>query len=313
VRFSRHGHVPIISVPLAALSAFLLLLAFGGRATASPAIASSFPRLRSLGPEDPLFVQQQAGVAEAYAAMGSGSRIPDLTLYEYLVPKGADLFALAARLSLPYETVATLNGLDRSTSPIEGRILLVSSTPGVFVPERTRSDLDLILACRPNRDAIRILVGGRALWFFPGASFTQEERSLFIGRLFRFPLPTATVTSGFGPRLSPITGRISNHPGIDLGAPAGTSVYAAREGRILYSGFDAQLGEHLIVGHEGGWSTVYGHLSQRLVSLNDRVDSGMVIGRVGSTGQSTGPHLHFEVRNGGEAHDPGLFVPRTQR
>ncbi|MEI6386547.1 MAG: M23 family metallopeptidase, partial [Spirochaetota bacterium] len=287
--------------------------AAGSPAAGSPAAGSPFPRLRSLGPEDPLFIQQQDGVAEAYAAMGSGSRLPDLALYEYLVPKGADLFALAARLSLPYETVATLNGLDRSTSPIEGKVLLVPSTPGIFVPERTRSDLDLILACRPNRDAIRILAGAKALWFFPGASFTQEERSLFIGRLFRFPLPTATVTSGFGPRLSPITGRISNHPGIDLAAPTGTPVYAAREGRIVYSGFDAQLGEHLIVEHEGGWSTVYGHLSQRMVSLNEVVDSGMLIGRVGSTGQSTGPHLHFEVRNGGEAHDPGLFVPRTQR
>jgi len=68
-----------------------------------------------------------------------------------------------------------------------------------------------------------------------------------------------------------------------------------------------------VIAHEGGWSTVYGHLSQRRVRLNDRIESGMIIGNVGSTGESTGPHLHFEVRNRGEPRDPEPLIPQVKR
>jgi murein DD-endopeptidase MepM/ murein hydrolase activator NlpD len=106
---------------------------------------------------------------------------------------------------------------------------------------------------------------------------------------------------------------MAKHDGIDLAAPAGTEVYAAREGRVVESGVDAVLGQYIVIAHEGGWSTVYGHLSMRRVRLNDRAESGMIIGNVGSTGQSTGPHLHFEVRNRGEPRDPEPLIPRGKR
>jgi murein DD-endopeptidase MepM/ murein hydrolase activator NlpD len=76
---------------------------------------------------------------------------------------------------------------------------------------------------------------------------------------------------------------------------------------------NAALGQYIEITHDGSWSTVYGHLSLRLVGLNDRVESGMIIGKVGSTGESTGPHLHFEVRNRGEPRDPEPLIPRVKR
>jgi murein DD-endopeptidase MepM/ murein hydrolase activator NlpD len=272
----------------------------------------SYPRLTSLGPEDALFRQHQEAVAAAYLAAGSGLPPPTLVIYQYRAPAGIDLFALAARLSLPYETLATLNRLDRSRAFVGGEDLLVPSAPGLFVSEKPSSDLELLLSYRGAAGALRIATGTGYRYFFPNARFSQEERSLFLGNLFRLPLPIATITSGFGERVSPVTHKVGLHPGVDLAAPAGTEVYAAREGRVSFSGVDPVLGEHIIIEHQGGWSTVYGHLSARLVRLNDHVDSGMIIGRVGSTGLSTGPHLHFEVRIHGEARDPEPLVPRMK-
>ena len=73
------------------------------------------------------------------------------------------------------------------------------------------------------------------------------------------------------------------------------------------------LGQYIVIVHDGSWSTVYGHLSARRVRLNDRVESGMIIGNVGSTGESTGPHLHFEVRSRGEPRDPGPLIPQVRK
>jgi murein DD-endopeptidase MepM/ murein hydrolase activator NlpD len=103
------------------------------------------------------------------------------------------------------------------------------------------------------------------------------------------------------------------HAGIDLAAPQGTDVYAAREGRVTESGTSKVLGEYVVIAHDGNWSTVYGHLSKRLVRLNDKVESGMIIGKVGSTGESTGPHLHFEVRSQGQPRDPEQLIPQRKR
>jgi len=283
--------------------------------------------LGSLGPDDLIFKQQQEQLEASYAAIMAGRRPPELVLYEYAVKSSAsgaagsrpsaagatDLLSLAARLNLPYETIATLNGLDRIREFLPGERILVPSSPGLFVAEKPVSDLDLLLSYRGGEAGLAFSAGKRRLYYFPGARFNPEERALFLGLLFRFPLPAGRLTSGFGLRSSPISGRMAKHDGIDLAAPAGTEVYAAREGRVTESGVDAMLGQYVVIEHEGGWSTVYGHLSMRRVRLNDRVESGMMIGNVGSTGQSTGPHLHFEVRNRGEPRDPEPLIPRGKR
>lgn len=283
----------------------------------SSAQPRAYPSFGSLGQDDVIYRQHQEQLERSYEAIQNGDAPPDMIIYSYTIRSEVDLFSLAARLNLPYETLATLNRLDRARTLLAGERVLAPSVPGLFVSTSPGSDLDLLLSYRGVAEGyvVPVSLGGKAseLRFYPGARFTAEERSLFLGLLFRFPLPSGVITSGFGLRESPITGRMSKHSGLDIAAPAGTDVYAAREGKVSETGVDAVLGQYVVIAHEGGFSTVYGHLSARLVRLNDEVESGRIIGSVGSSGESTGPHLHFEVRNRGESRDPEQLIPRGKR
>ena len=111
-----------------------------------------------------------------------------------------------------------------------------------------------------------------------------------------FVWPTAgNVTSPFGVRFHPIHRRMIQHSGIDIGAPHGQAVVAADSGTVITSAFNSSYGNFIVISHGNGVSTLYAHLSTRQVSVGDTVNRGQRIGLVGSTGVSTGPHLHFEV------------------
>ena len=114
----------------------------------------------------------------------------------------------------------------------------------------------------------------------------------------------APVTSGFGPRW----GR--QHAGIDLGAAQGTPVKAAAGGRVKSASVQGGYGNIVVIRHANGTETAYAHLASYGVRAGDTVAAGQVIGRVGSTGHSTGPHLHFEVRVNGRPRDPIDYLPR---
>ncbi len=111
-------------------------------------------------------------------------------------------------------------------------------------------------------------------------------------------------TSGFGFRRHPIFGIRRMHTGVDIGAARGAPVQAAADGRVIYAGWFGGYGKIVILDHGGGLSTLYAHLSQILTEEGRTVRQGQVIGRVGSTGYSTGPHVHFEVRVDGRPIDP---------
>ena len=112
------------------------------------------------------------------------------------------------------------------------------------------------------------------------------------------------VTSGFGYRVHPIFHVRKMHTGIDIDADMGDPIRAASAGTVISAGWRGGYGKCVVISHGGGLATLYGHLSTISVSLGDRVKRGEVIGKVGSTGYSTGPHLHFEVRVNGEPVDP---------
>ncbi|HUR48720.1 MAG TPA: peptidoglycan DD-metalloendopeptidase family protein [Acidimicrobiales bacterium] len=118
------------------------------------------------------------------------------------------------------------------------------------------------------------------------------------------PIPFAAVTSRFGPRTHPILGTVRVHTGIDLRAGTGTPVRAAGDGEVILAGVRGGYGNAVVVGHGGNLATLNAHLSSILVSPGQQVKAGQIVGLVGSTGMSTGPHLHFEVRIGGTPVDP---------
>lgn len=112
------------------------------------------------------------------------------------------------------------------------------------------------------------------------------------------------ITSPFGMRRHPLFGITHMHTGVDIGALWGSPVLAAADGQVIYAGWFGGYGKLVVIDHGGGVSTLYGHLFEILVSPGTSVHRGQVVGRVGSTGFSTGPHLHFEVRVDGQPIDP---------
>jgi murein DD-endopeptidase MepM/ murein hydrolase activator NlpD len=121
--------------------------------------------------------------------------------------------------------------------------------------------------------------------------------------MFSWPV-TGTITSPFGWRSNPFGGAPEFHQGLDIAAPTGTTVTAAAGGTVIMAQWYGGYGNYILIDHGGGYSTGYGHLSAIYVTTGQSVQRGQAIGAVGSTGQSTGPHLHFEVRIAGKPVDP---------
>ena len=153
-----------------------------------------------------------------------------------------------------------------------------------------------------NRAAASGGGGGNTYQFDPGSGFY-------------WPLPASSVkiTSFYGPRRDPITGKSANHSGTDIGsAPTGTPIYAAHGGVVLTSASHSSYGNYVVLSRGDGITTLYAHMSRRAVSVGQVVSQGQVIGYVGSTGRSTGPHLHFEVRVNGARQDALKYYPNVK-
>jgi len=129
------------------------------------------------------------------------------------------------------------------------------------------------------------------------ADYYNKEGQTVRKTLLKTPINGAYITSSFGPRTSPITGFNSFHKGIDFGAPRGTPIKASGDGVIVFAGYNRVYGNNIIIRHVNRYETLYGHMTAfaRGIRKGTRVDQGQVIGYVGTTGMSTGPHLHYEV------------------
>ncbi len=132
----------------------------------------------------------------------------------------------------------------------------------------------------------------------------QATQTLGVGVSLRDPLDDMRVTSSFGNRVHPIYGETRFHAGIDMGASTGTSVLSSADGTVVFAGNSSGYGNYTVIDHGGQLATAYAHQASIGVSVGDSVTRGQRIGTVGSTGASTGPHLHFEVRILGSPVDP---------
>ncbi len=138
----------------------------------------------------------------------------------------------------------------------------------------------------------------------------QSWSTVNIGDIhFVWPCPSSTrITSYFGDRESPTEGASSNHQGIDIGASTGSSIVAAADGTVVTATYSSSAGNYVMINHGGGVFTVYMHASKLLCSVGDEVKQGQTIAQVGSTGNSTGPHLHFGIRVNGTYVNPLAYV-----
>ncbi len=288
---------------------------------------SPHPLINLLQSSDPVFLQYQQDVednrmllaryrqglynneAEAFTKLAQS-----LTIYRYTIRPGDDIFSIAARCTIPYEAIATLNRLEHPSLLQAGKELLLPSLPALFLPGTAETDLERLVAGAHSEDAaftIGVYPKGTKLEMecLPDRTFSSTERAFFLNTAFKYPLRVVRITSGFGLRKNPVTGTLKVHEGLDLAAPLGTPVYACREGIVSSTGYNEVYGNYIIISHEGGWTSLYGHLASITINLNSPVHSSTVIGTVGMTGQTTGPHLHFELRQDGKARDPASFLP----
>jgi hypothetical protein len=304
---------------------FFVFLFIVGAVVLSAQSQSFFPVIFRLGARDVVFRQFEDDVRDgrrvftSVASSRPGPRFsPEdwaerLAVYAYMTraDEVVDDTAqgIASRCVVTLASIATLNRINHS-GVIGERMILLPTISGVFVPLNPASDMErLLLSARDRDSGAEITIDGIRYLFFPGDDFSPTERSFFFssGR-FQFPLRNYTVTSRFGSRVSPISGTMRFHGGLDLAAPMGTDVYAAGDGTVAECGENAVYGKFVLIRHDAVWTSLYGHLSAITVKQSENIDRGKTIGRVGSTGQSTGPHLHFELRQNGKAEDPQALL-----
>lgn len=206
-----------------------------------------------------------------------------LRIFQYTVSDDENFFQIVTRFSQDPDTIASINELASPDSVQKGTVLLIPNARGLFLESAQAG-------CEP------VKVDDRNFCFFPGRRYSTSERLYFEGDVFLHPLPGARLTSHYGTRIDPIHRKRSFHGGIDLAAPIGTAVKSTQEGTVIYSGKKGGYGKLVIVKHNHGYFSYYGHLSRIDVKKGQKVQKGTELGAVGKTGRVTGPHLHFELR-----------------
>lgn len=278
-----------------------------------------YPHINALQSDDVMFSQYQAAVSRARKAIATMDTSIDISpeFYTYTVQKGDDIIDIAARCCIPYDAIVTLNRISSAEEDIVGRTLVLPSLPALYVHETGMSSLETLVSAYVTNmtspfEGFQLNLFATAtetvpVYCVPNALFDGTIRSFFFVPYYRYPLDEGVITSNFGLRSDPFTGRPAHHSGIDIAAKFGTAVHAIAAGTVTETGNDSVLGRYVIIKHKDGRKSVYGHLSTVLVSQETVVKSGTVVGTVGSTGRSTGNHLHLEIRESNIAKDPVKF------
>ena len=239
--------------------------------------------------------------AGSYAQLGSfylrhESHLPERAMYY------ADLEALGRRYEDRHSGLFVGNCYTVAVSIEDLEVIYqnIRSTMGVEATEDQRS----------NAESIYSLI---RYGYTGGSSFEGADVPFIGADGFCSPIGEnwrSVVTSEFGNRIDPITGQRRGHTGMDLAVPTGTPIRAALPGTVTVSTYNrGGYGYYIMIDHGDGLSTLYGHCSQLLASVGRIVNAGDVVALSGSTGRSTGPHLHFEVRVNGQRTNPRGYLP----
>lgn len=251
------------------------------------------------------------------ASVGLGQKV---TFQEYKVKAGDSISTITRKFGLSnISTLIAVNDISNVRALRSGQKLKIPSQDGLIYKVSAGDSLNAISVkyhvsveeiLDANDLASETLSKGTEL-FIPGAKLDSTTLKKAMGELFTCPIKASyRISSYFGRRSDPFTGAASNHTGVDLACPQGTSIYAAMSGKIAYVGWSNVFGNYVIINHGNGYQTLYAHMIKTLAKTGTYVDQGAKIGLVGSTGYSTGPHLHFTVYKNGKLVDPLTLLRR---
>jgi murein DD-endopeptidase MepM/ murein hydrolase activator NlpD len=233
----------------------------------------------------------------------------------YTVQRGDTVSEIAYKFDLEMSTIISFNGIDNVRRLQAGVELNIPPVDGVMHLVKGRESLSSIatsygVELEPildiNNIDSEIIHEGDKL-FVPSARMDYVTYHKAMGDLFIYPV-RGTLSSGYGTRKDPFTGLWTMHRGYDIVARAGAPVVASNEGRVVYTGENGLYGKYVLLTHQGGFQTLYAHLSKWTVSEGQWVVQKQKIAEVGNTGRSTGPHLHFSIYHNGDALDPGRYL-----
>lgn len=261
-----------------------------------------------------LFKDYSKIVEENYKLSAAGKEC-EILFFKYKVKPNENLFTIASRCCINYDTIATLNNISSVNENLTNKTILLPTIQGLFINlnNTNKSVLNTILFEKYTNEIFTkkgnaYIIDNERFIFFSNERFDGTSRYYFLEPGLSLPLPKDSfwISSEFGKRKNPFTGNLKNHNGIDLAAKEGTEVFAIKDGKVaLNISNDFTFGNYIIISHDdGSMTSVYAHLNKSLVKENDYVKKGELIGYVGSTGQVTGPHLHFEIRQNGAATNP---------
>lgn len=237
-----------------------------------------------------------------------------VTFQTYRVQSGDTISGITKKFGLSnISTLIAVNDIDNVRQLCAGQKLRIPSMDGLYYTVQRGNSLQGLSSkfgvtmedlLDVNELESEVLSAGQVL-FIPGAKLEESKLKQAMGELFKNPLSVKyRLTSRFGPRADPFTGAKSNHTGIDMACATGTPIVATASGYISYSGTSPVYGYYVIINHGNGYQSLYGHMSKIIAKKGQWVSQGTRIGLVGSTGYSTGPHLHFTVFKNGKLVDP---------
>ena len=251
------------------------------------------------------------------ASVGLGEPV---TFQTYTVKAGDSISTISRKFGLSnISTLIAVNNISNVRTLRSGQKLKIPSADGLLYKVQPGDSLNA-LSVKYHVSVEEILdvndldsdslTKGMEL-FIPGAKMDATSLKKAMGELFVYPITAAwRLTSRFGPRKDPFTGVSSNHTGVDMACPTGTPIRAAMSGIVVIAGWSNVFGNYVIINHGNGYQSLYGHMSKITVKKGQSVDNSTKIGLVGSTGYSTGPHLHFTIYKNGRLVDPLSLLKR---
>ena len=239
-----------------------------------------------------------------------------ITYQTYRVKAGDMIGFIADAFDVTQDTIISVNNIKQSRLIQPGQYLKIPSMPGIIYTVKKNGETPATIAEKYKVNAEKCananyvsldteLKAGTSL-FIPDAELDWATRQEINGDLFKKPLHTRYwLSSNYGWRDSPFNaGKRTFHGGIDMASSSGTPIYAALDGTVTAVGYNATYGNYVIITHHSGYKTLYGHMKSTACRKGNFVYTNTVIGYVGSTGMSTGPHLHFTVYKNGKTINP---------